>query len=76
MFFNACMACLASCYSYNSNFIKFKSYYSSGLYIIFVNFYLILFLKYVYRNDMYATQIMVAYTGLIYRKVSEKEMNE
>jgi len=70
------MACLASCYSYNSNFIKFKSYYSSGLYIIFVNFYLISFLKYVYRNDMYSTQIMVAYTGLIYRKVSEKDMNE
>ncbi len=44
--------------------------------IIFVNVYTVLFFKYIYRNEIYAERIMVAYTGLIYRKVSEEEMSE
>ncbi len=33
----------------------------------------VLFFKGIYRTDIYAAQIRFAYTGLIYRKVSEKE---
>ena len=43
---------------------------------VFIIFSLIFVSKHIYRTDVYATQIMTAYMGLIYRKVSETDMEE
>ena len=51
----------------------FKSYFTSSilrriLAICFID--LFLFLQYFHQNNIYSLQLVVAYTGLVYRKVS------